>query len=74
VAIVSQAGIAWRIAAVLVGASRSDERKIKNARRTPEFCPLCGGKIERAMVLVNGKPKAEPEETETETAADEPPF
>ena len=39
--VVTERGIAWEVARVWCGVTRSFERALKNRNEGPQFCPLC---------------------------------
>jgi predicted GIY-YIG superfamily endonuclease len=40
-AVVNEAGITWHVSRTWPGTTRATERKIKNTRHVPEYCPDC---------------------------------
>jgi predicted GIY-YIG superfamily endonuclease len=49
--VVTRAGIEWEVVRTWEGATRGDERRMKNGRHVPRFCPVCkaekkGGRID----------------------------
>jgi predicted GIY-YIG superfamily endonuclease len=48
--VAKERGIHWHCARVWEGASRKEERKLKNRKNAPELCPECNPRAER-----NGK-------------------
>jgi hypothetical protein len=47
-AAVARAGIGFHVVRTWPDATRDDERKLKNAKNTPRFCPVCRGEVRRA--------------------------
>ena len=46
-AVVNLAGIAWRLVRTWPEGTRADERRIKNYRCTPDYCPVCRAALRR---------------------------
>ena len=38
---VTEAGIEWSVVRKWEGATKTDERRIKNSRHMPRYCPVC---------------------------------
>lgn len=52
---VAKAGIGWRVVRTWRG-TRADERRMKNAKMTPRYCPICSASPTKIAYLEPGPP------------------